>query len=373
TSFRTLRAGEVSTTRELPNELLEARYTRRLYRSARLGEIWMGVDAMSLERPSATPSVGRDVSRVGVSLDWDNRWPLANGMVLSADAGLAVDQYVVGQDPAFGATSTQGAQKAALTLRWPMARGDAGGVRQLLEPLVQLSWTGVTGDPVPNEDSTVTEFDEGNLLAFSRFPGIDRYEEGLHANLGLSWTRIDPAGWSLNGTVGRIVRFDDKDQFAETSGLSGDISDWMVGLGLSLGQRLSLETRSVFDDGLTFSLSETRIGWQGDGSSLVGTYLWRDDIGADDVSEVTLESAYRFAPNWTGRFDWRYEADASRTTGAGLGLIYENECIGVDLSVSRRFTSSTSVEPATEFALRVSLTGFGTGSSPNVQARSCSG
>ena len=50
-----------------------------------------------------------------------------------------------------------------------------------------------------------------------------------------------------------------------------------------------------------------------------------------------------------------------RGTIAGLGLAYQNECITVDVSLSRRFTSSTSVEPTTDFSLSVGLLGFGNG------------
>ena len=50
---------------------------------------------------------------------------------------------------------------------------------------------------VPNEDSQLPEFDETNLFSLNRFPGIDRLETGLRANLGVSYTRHDPAGWSI--------------------------------------------------------------------------------------------------------------------------------------------------------------------------------
>ena len=52
----------------------------------------------------------------------------------------------------------------------------ADGARHLMEPIVELAWAESSGDPTPNEDSTVVEFDEGNLFALSRFPGRDRRE-----------------------------------------------------------------------------------------------------------------------------------------------------------------------------------------------------
>ena len=51
----------------------------------------------------------------------------------------------------------------------------------------------------------------------------------------------------------------------------------------------------------------------------------------------------------------------STRTSAGVGLEFRNECMLVDLSLSRRFTSSTNVDPTTDFSLAVDLLGFGGG------------
>ncbi len=54
-----------------------------------------------------------------------------------------------------------------------------------------------------------------------------------------------------------------------------------------------------------------------------------------------------------------------------MGVEFRNECVAVDLSLSRRFTSSTSVTPTTDFALSVELIGFGSGqkAGPSGQCR----
>jgi LPS-assembly protein len=44
---------------------------------------------------------------------------------------------------------------------------------------------------------------------------------------------------------------------------------------------------------------------------------------------------------------------------AELGLRYENECVRLDLSLSRNFASSATVTPSTEFGFAVAFGGFG--------------
>jgi LPS-assembly protein len=46
---------------------------------------------------------------------------------------------------------------------------------------------------------------------------------------------------------------------------------------------------------------------------------------------------------------------------AEAGLRYENECVRVDLSLSRNFASSATVTPVTDVTFAVAFGGFGEG------------
>lgn len=106
--------------------------------------------------------------------------------------------------------------------RWPLAR-HSGGVTHIIEPVAQLIWSPKRDyqDEVPNEDSYLLEFDEGNLFSLNRFSGWDARESGLRANLGLGWTRIDPAGWSIGLTAGRVLRSRPDRNIADNSPIGG--------------------------------------------------------------------------------------------------------------------------------------------------------
>jgi len=229
---------------------------------------------------------------------------------------------------------------------------------------------------VPNEDSVLVEFDEGNLFSLSRYPGLDALEQGARANLGLRYTRHDPDGWSLGLTVGRILRSEADPRFADGTGLSGDLSDWLVAGKLELDDRLTLTNRALFDDGFDFSKNEARIAFDSSRATIATTYVWLEAVEAEnrptDTHEIALDGAYRFGRNWTGTFDGRYDLVTDQTARTGLGLEYQSECLTVDFSLSRRFTSSTNVSPSTDFGLQLSLAGFGSGRNAQA-AKSCNG
>lgn len=319
---------------------------------------------------------GRDVSRASAVLDWRRSWILPNGMVVAGATELSADLYAISQDPAFPGTVTRVLPAAAVELRWPWVKtAGRGGAAQVLEPVVQLVWAPDDADAVPNEDSQIVNFDEGNLFDFSRFPGSDARELGSRLNLGLAWTRHDPAGWSLGLTAGRVFRASDLGQFSTASGLDGTGSDWLVAAHLATGDGLSVMNRATFDDGFDVSREELLIGYEGPRYDLSAGYLWLVADPAENrtfpTSELILDAGWDMGSRWRGSFTGRYDFEAERATRAALGVAYRSDCATLDLSLSRRFTSSTSVSADTGIDLSVILHGVGAGSDGRRLRRSC--
>jgi LPS-assembly protein len=227
---------------------------------------------------------------------------------------------------------------------------------------------------LPNEDSVLIEFDEGNLFSLDRFPGSDAVERGARVNLGVTWTRHDPAGWTMGVTVGRVYREENLDQFGPGSGLDGRRSDWLAAVNFDIADGLELTARAVVDDDLDLTKGEARMIYRGQKTALAGSVIWAvaDPLEnrLEPTQEVTFDARRKLDPNWTAKASGRYDFAADRGSVAGLGVEFLNECVRVDVSLSRRFTSSTSVSPTTDFNLSLDLVGFG-GSGTGGPARTC--
>ena len=320
---------------------------------------------------------GRDVIRATGRLDWRRDWLLGNGMMVGALGAINLDYTEVTDDAAFPDSEFVVTPQAAVELRWPFIRRSPLATH-ILEPIVQLAWTPENDTALPNDESTLLEFDEGNLFALDRFPGGDAYERGLRANLGLRWTRFDADGWTLGVTLGRILRSEDLGQFDGYRALDGTRSEWLAAVQLDLPNRLTLTNRALFDDSFSFSRNELRAAWSTASFSLAGSYIWMEGNELEnrplDVNEFTVDSAWQVDDNWLVSLDWRYDVEQDRAAAATLGVEWRNECVEVDLAVSRRFTSSTAVEPTTDFGFQVSLSGFGSSrASQRNLARGCRG
>ena len=377
TEFRTLRENEIPIRDTLPDRFIEIGYRRDLPELSFGGRTMLELGFAALNRPSSADVDGRDTSRIGAGLSWSDTWIGANGLVARGELGLRADAYNVGQDPNFPTNQTRIIPRAAAELRWPLARTNADGSRDVLEPILRLDLSDTSGAGVPLEDSRVVEFDEANLFAFSRYPGIDGSEDGLRAAVGATWQRGSPEGWSVDLAFGRVASLDGSLGYADGSGLAGDQSEWLVAGRFAVADGLSLGARALLDDSAAVTLAETRLDWVAESWSVQSSYVYAQPEPAenrtDQLSEWSLEGRVQLGDNWTASTDWRYDFEAGRAARAGLGLDYVNECLRVDLSLSRRFATSTSLTPTTDFGFRVSLLGVGNGSGAASGSRTCKG
>lgn len=371
TYYSSLRSGENSAT--LPPLLADISWERRVTPDWG-GTLTFTSDLQSHYRETGADVVGRDVARIRAGTAWNKDHVTQYGLVVDGTVGFDIDYYNISDDSVVDDTM-RSTVYAQTTLRYPLMRQTARATH-VLEPMVQLAWSDVQGDTVTNEDSTATEFDQANLLAQSRFAGEDAVETGLRGAVGLTWTRVGTNGWDSTMTVGRVFRENSDLNFSETSGLRGTSSDWLIAGQLSTPTGFSVDSRVLVDDAFDVTRSETLAGWSGGKLDLSAGYIFlpadADESRTVDVSEWALDTTYRFNTTWSMGLDARYDVGSSAPTQSGLEIGWQNECVTVDFSVSRRFTSSTTLTPSTDFGFTIGLNGFSAGNATGIPSRQCS-
>lgn len=359
-NYHSLREDEDNSTS--PAQVADMMWVRRWQAGGGIAQLeW---SAHAHRRPSGDDMVGRDVARASVALDWQRMQILQGGFVATGAAGVMADLYSIGDDDRYDGNVTRVTPWLSAELRYPLTGSD-GYASYVLEPVAQLVWSPYRDkDDIPNEDSTQVEFDEGNLFALSRYPGWDMQETGLRANLGATWTRFDPTGWSLAVAGGRVFRNGDAvDEDSLSPVQRGTRSDWLLAGHFASNSGLTIANRALLDDNLNFTRDELRIGWVRPDLHVSLGYLWlKADSFEDrtkDLSELTSQIGWQMAEGWWANAHGRYDLEASATQRAGLGVTYRNECISVELAASRRFTDTEEVDPDTDVDLSIRLGGFG--------------
>ena len=373
TYYQTLRDDEA--TASLPPIIADFTYAAS-FAPAFGGVLRYGTSFDLAYRPSDDDGdAGRDVSRAGAEGAWLQTWVLPYGFVADADMGLRGDIYLVNDDIDFAQEDLRIAPHAGVTLRWPLARTGANGTSHLLEPVVSISWSDSFGGTPPNEDSLRTELDRANLTAASRFAGQDRVETGAHAAAGLTWTRFGASGLTSTLSFGRVIRQEAQEGFTATSGLDGLQSDWLVATQVTAPGGFLLDARSLWDDTSGLTVADSRVAWQNDWIGLAANYIWLGPDAGEDrletISEWTVDAAFVLSDAWSMEIEGRYDIAADRAVSGGVGLEWQNECVTVNVSASRRFTSSSTVDPTTTFGISGSIGSFSTGRTTGGAATGC--
>ena len=349
---------------QTPSLVGDAQWQRRWQPGGLGGIASMEWSLHAHQRSSDDDILGRDMARGSVALDWRRSRILPAGLVGAVETRLDADFYHVNQDSRFDDWVARVDPVLAAELRWPFAR-HAGGATQIIEPVVQVIWSPERDaeEDVPNEDSRLIEFDEGNLYSLNRFPGWDARESGLRANLGVGWTRIDPTGWQIGLTAGRVLRGQTDEAFGGTGPLGDKSSDWLIAANYASPDGLALVNRALFDDSFDLSRNELRMGWLRPGLELSAGYLWMEadprEERWEDASELTALAGWQIAEGWWASAETRYDFTADRAQRAELGVEYSNECVTVEMSVRRRFNSTENLRAETSFDLGIRLGGFG--------------
>lgn len=371
--YQSLREDDDETT---PSIFADAFYERRYFPKSIGGELRLSFEGHGHERKSNVDVDGRDVLRTTADIEWRRSWIARNGLRTDWQVGVSGDIFKIYQDSNYEDDIVRITPRSALTLRYPMSKTLGNGVTHYIEPMVQLGWSDVHGDDPPNDESRFVEFDQGNLLSLSRFPAPDRREDGPALAYGLNWSRYAPNGWQAWATIGQVFRKTADDSFTDTSGLSGTSSSILVAGQFQHENGLTLTGRGLIDNSLSMNKAEFRGSWNNKQLALAGTYLW---LGTDTVeerdsplSEVWFDGTYNINPSWSASASLRYDISDHRATRAGVGIVYRNECVTVDLSIERSYTSTSSIEPDTDIGFSVALRGFAVEGGTEKYRRSCS-
>lgn len=372
-NFETLRDNETNDTQ--PTLIGNLTYERRFRPQTLGGEARMSVVAHGHQRTATTNVTGRDMTRLSFDATWQRDWTLLHGLRFGLKGGVGVDSYTVAQDAANAGNTVTATPMLAATLRYPLKAKGVDGARYLIEPMVQAGWAGGKPSTLPNDESISAEFDEGNLLALSRFPVKERRETGPISAIGVRWTRDHTTSWSAGLTIGQVVRGQSDPTFTQSSGLQNLRSDTLIAAQYSAAWGLSLQARALINSAFDPVKAEARMSYARGKFGVSGNYVQLKadaaELRTSPVAEWSLNGTYNITRHWSARANFQYDLLADRAAQTGGGVTYQNECISVGFGANRSFARSSALVPTTTYELAISLRGFSTGGSGKAARRNC--
>jgi len=328
-------------------------------------DAWGGRLSIDAGAFNVVRSTGTNTRRASLTMNWSRPFVGALGdlwkITLHTDA-IGYNATGFDQQPNFGthsqANTARAQPQAALDFRWPFMRDAGAWGTQLLEPIAQIIVAPQSGDSqinkYPNEDSLDLEFSDANLFGFNRFPGIDRLDGGVRANVALhgAWYL---GGTTFDGLIGQSYRTNKNNLFPVASGLHNQVSDVVARASFAPTNWLNLTYRTRLDaKTLATRMSDALASVGVPKFAVTGGYTYTtfnpytlyDQAPPPPATttfytprnEVTLGASsnwgqYRFG-GWARR-----DLQSNKMVGLGANATYEDECYILDFRFFRRYTS----------------------------------
>lgn len=308
---------------------------------------------------------GIDSQRASASIDWRTSFTLASGLRLSPFAEARADAFSLRDLPPPSSndeTVTRAVGVVGVDIIYPLFRRD-GDLTLVLEPLLQIALS-PDSDPNPlvaNEDSSVLEYDETNLLQANKFPGFDLYEGGQRINVGARATLMHDDGRQVSVMVGRTFRAEPDPQFAARTGLRPKASDWIVAAEGSPVDGFSFFTRARFDAS-TLDLRRAEVGVNVDFERAKGfvRYLRDDqDIAGGQREDLDFAGQVMVAGKWGVTFAGVRDLDSDVWRRQELGALYRDDCLDLAVVWVHEETYNRSLGPTDSVVLRLTLATLG--------------
>ncbi len=317
------------------------------------GELSFDWNIYSLHRddyyaPYASVYHGEDQTRLTGNVRWQRQMISDIGTVFTPFAKTRSDVYITNElpDPAAPGglrdsdVTSRFLPSAGFDLRMPfIANYDYG--QSILTPVVQMvaSTSESKTDRIGNEDAISVNFDSSSLFLEDRFTGLDRYEGGVRANVGLMYTYLGNEGGYARLSVGESYHLGGGNSFDSevNSGLSGRKSDlvgaatWQpnsyfgVSYQLRVKEDLSqINTQEAYANFTLASLSGT-----------LGYLELKEEPTAgreQRVQRVTSSLTYQFDEAWSVFGGASYDLENDKFVDKYAGVSFDCDCMNARLT-----------------------------------------
>ncbi len=377
-AFQGLRATDIGGQQPFALPAIDARW--RMVDPIAGGRIELQANSLNILRTE-----GQDTQRAFASARYEHRSLTPLGQELTLTGYLRGDIYHANEtllttNPLYrGSEGFHGRfiAAAAADLKWPFIGRFMNGTHRFT-PRVQLVASPDTENlDIPNEDARAVDLEDSNLFALNRFPGYDRWEDGVRVTYGADWV-IDLPGAQIRSNIGQSYRLGSRAElFPDGTGLADRFSDIVGRTSVQVGRNIQFTHRFRIDkDDLTLRRNEIDAVVGSNETYISAGYLRLDrDIDASfedlqDREEARVGGRLAFARYWSifgsavVDLTDRSEDPLSQANGFDpvrhrIGIAYDDECIEIGITWRRDYETTGDVQRGNTFLIRVALRNIG--------------
>ena len=289
------------------------------------------------------------VSLASSQLNWTNKKINKNlGFIFDNEANLRVASISIDEKSRSDTSNIRFYPQLSSRVSYPLLKSSAL-FNQTLTPIVM---------PIIAPYNNYTEAQEvtnSNLFSTNRATSISEWESGPRINYGIEWFINSEKGADIRTVIGQNYRFNKL-----RNDTAREISNYFVNSNININLENYLDGSIVIDrDDLKIrSLNANSFNRFGD---LVFAINYDYTSGKYNASaeQVAVGGKYELENNLFIKFTGTKNLDTNKNIGYQYGILYENDCLGIDFNYFRDLTKDRDIKESDGFSFTVVLKPFG--------------
>ncbi len=194
-----------------------------------------------------------------------------------------------------------------------------------------------------------------NLFSTNRASSITESESGPRINYGIEWFNAHENNFDIKVVAGQNLKFN-----KEKSDTSDELSDLYITSNFIFDDNQYFNNSLIIDKdnhdvktnnaNLLLTMNNFRLGVDYDYNS--GKYYTASE-------QIRIGSKFEFANNFQFNLNGAKNIDTNNNIGYQYGILYENDCIGIDLNYYRDLTKDRDVAESYGYSFTIVLKPFG--------------
>ncbi len=289
------------------------------------------------------------ISQVSSQLDWNNQKVNNNlGLITYNEASFRITSISIDEKSKKDSNNIRIYPQVSSKISFPLLKATSSA-NQLLTPIIMPILA-----PFNNYTSkqTVTN---SNLFSSNRATSITEWESGPRINYGIEWLINSKNAASLKTTIGQSYRFN-----KDNSDTSKEITHYFVNSNITANSNNYIDTSIIVDreDLKTRSLSANSYNEFGNLRFAINYDYSSGDYGIP-LEQIAVGGKYNFEKNLFLKFTGTKDLDINKNIGYQYGILYENDCLGIDFNYYRDLTKDRDIEESDGVSFTIVLKPFG--------------
>ena len=289
------------------------------------------------------------VSLASSQLNWTNQKIKKNlGLIFDNEANLRVTSISIDEKSRSDTSNIRFYPQLSSKISYPLLKSSSS-FNQTVTPIIMpiiAPYNNYTGA----QDVT-----NSNLFSTNRATSISEWESGPRINYGIEWFINSEKGTDIRTVIGQNYRFNKL-----RDDTSREISDYFINSNININLENYLDGSLIIDrDDLKIrSLNANSFNRLGDLIFAIN-YDYTSGKYNTSAEQIAVGGKYELENNLFIKFTGAKNLDTNKNIGYQYGILYENDCLGIDFNYYRDLTKDRDIKESDGFSFTVVLKPFG--------------